>query len=154
MAISPQLTDQGDQSRANKEIHPKDLKTGAITVGKTRTDESHDYPKVELPDTDQDPVGQSESKDTAFDAEPELLLQPEIRPVPYDQLVDEVKGIYGGLIIVEAKCVEVDGKQTLAAQERDPAKQTKLTLEQYSALIALDNDSDEVPSRKQISGLV
>ena len=80
---------------------------------------------------------QREGSDPSQDLEPELLLQPETRPVPYDQLVDEVKGIYGGLVVVEAKCIEVDEKQTQSAQERDPIRQTKLTSEQYSALIAL-----------------
>ena len=85
-----------------------------------------------------DRANRCEPMDAADGGEPEqLLLQPETRPVPYDQLVDEVKGIYSGLVMVEAKCIEVDDKQTLAAQERDPTKQTKLTPEQYSALIAL-----------------
>ena len=69
--------------------------------------------------------------------EPELLLQPETRPISHEQLVTEVKGIYAGLVMVEAKCIDVDEKQTAAAQEKDPAKKTKLTPEQWSALIAL-----------------
>ena len=72
-----------------------------------------------------------------WDADPELLLQPETRPISHDQLVHEVKGIYAGLVMVEAKCIDVDGKQTAAAREKDPAKRTQLTPEQWSALIAL-----------------
>ncbi|MCJ1395728.1 hypothetical protein MMC18_008614 [Xylographa bjoerkii] len=75
--------------------------------------------------------------DTNYEPEPELLLQPETRPISHDQLVVEVKGIYAGLVMVEAKCVDVDEKQSLAAQEKDPARQTKLTPEQWQALIAL-----------------
>ncbi|MCJ1473953.1 hypothetical protein MMC13_002609 [Lambiella insularis] len=75
--------------------------------------------------------------DTNFEAEPELLLQPETRPISHDQLVVEVKGIYAGLVMVEAKCIDVDDKQSLAAQEKDPSKQSKLTPEQWQALIAL-----------------
>jgi hypothetical protein len=51
--------------------------------------------------------------------------------------VVEVKGIYAGLAIIEAKCIDVDEKQSIAAQERDPSKQTTLTSEQWQALIAL-----------------
>jgi hypothetical protein len=72
-----------------------------------------------------------------YDVEPELLLQPETRPISHEQLVVEVKGIYAGLVMVEAKCIDVDEKQTAAAQELDPSKRTSLTGEQWSALIAL-----------------
>lgn len=71
------------------------------------------------------------------DEEPELLLQPETRPISHEQLVHEVKGIYAGLVMVETKCIDVDEKQNIAAQERDPSKRTQLTPEQWSALIAL-----------------
>lgn len=38
---------------------------------------------------------------------PSMLLQPETRPITQEQLVNEVKGIYAGLVMVEKKCVEV-----------------------------------------------
>jgi len=41
----------------------------------------------------------------------EIVLQPETRPISQEQLVAEVKGIYAGLVMVEAKCIEVDNKQ-------------------------------------------
>ena len=72
-----------------------------------------------------------------LDLEPVLLLQPETRPISHDQLVVEVKGIYAGLVLVESKCVEVDEKQAAAAQEKDPSRQTRLTNEQWQALIHL-----------------
>ncbi|MCJ1250116.1 hypothetical protein MMC30_007342 [Trapelia coarctata] len=75
--------------------------------------------------------------DSGTEADPELLLQPETRPISHDQLVVEVKGIYAGLVMVEAKCIDVDEKQTVAAGEKDPAKQNKLTPGQWQALIAL-----------------
>lgn len=82
---------------------------------------------------------QSGDLETDQDIEPEpvLLLQPETRPISHDQLVVEVKGIYAGLVLVESKCVDVDEKQSKAAQERDPSRQTKLTNEQWQALIHL-----------------
>ena len=36
-----------------------------------------------------------------------LLCQPDTRPITQEQLVNEVKGIYAGLVMVEMKCVEV-----------------------------------------------
>jgi hypothetical protein len=41
------------------------------------------------------------------DTESRMLLQPETRPISQEQLVNEVKGIYAGLVMVEKKCVEV-----------------------------------------------
>jgi hypothetical protein len=66
----------------------------------------------------------------------EIVLQPETRPISQEQLVAEVKGIYAGLVMVEAKCIEVDNKQATLAQA-DPGAQPKLNNEQWQALIAL-----------------
>jgi hypothetical protein len=58
-----------------------------------------------------------------------ILLQPETRPITHEQLVNEVKGIYAGLVMVEKKCVEITQQQ---------AKSTsKLTNDQWQALTAL-----------------
>ncbi|KAK3173102.1 hypothetical protein OEA41_006431 [Lepraria neglecta] len=65
---------------------------------------------------------------------PEMLLQPETRPISHEQLVIEVKGIYAGLVMVEAKCIDIDKRQSAAAQEKDPAK---LKNDQWQSLIAL-----------------
>ena len=59
-------------------------------------------------------------------AEPEILLQPEIRSISHEQLIIEVKGIYTGLVIVEAKYIDIDERQSVAAQEKDPAKRIDL----------------------------
>lgn len=61
---------------------------------------------------------------------PGLILQPESSPIPKDQLAAEVKGIYAGLVMVEAKCINID-----TAQANDP--NSKLGPEQWQALIAL-----------------
>ena len=71
------------------------------------------------------------------DVQPQMLLQPETRPISHAQLVVEVKGIYAGLVMVEAKCIEMDEKQSRAAMEMDPGKRTELKDEQWQALIAL-----------------
>ena len=62
------------------------------------------------------------------------LLQPETRPISHEQLVHEVKDIYAGLVMVEAKCIEVEGQQNIAGH---PTRRMQLTPEQWSALIAL-----------------
>lgn len=66
-----------------------------------------------------------------LDEEPELLLQPETRPISREQLVIEVKRIYSGLILVKSKCIEWDGKQSVDAQVIDPAKRPILALQQW-----------------------
>ena len=66
----------------------------------------------------------------------DIIRQPETRPISQEQLVAEVKGIYAGLVMVEAKCIEVVNKQAMLAQA-DPGSQPKLNNEQWQALIAL-----------------
>ena len=39
--------------------------------------------------------------------------------------------------MVESKCIDIDEKQSAAAQEKDPAKKTTLENEQWQSLIAL-----------------
>ena len=67
----------------------------------------------------------------------EIRSQPETRPISHDQLVIEVKGIYAGLVMVEAKCIDIDEKQTAAAQEMDLSKKVQLKNDQWQSLIAL-----------------
>ena len=135
------------QSKAD--IHQSDLRT---LQPNDRTLVSHSK--------DQDRIGsqgKSPPIDETEDAEepepdPELLLQPETRPISHDQLVVEVKGntlcynvlsmaadspqgIYAGLVMVEAKCIDVDSKQSEASQGKTQVQ--KLTNEQWQALIAL-----------------
>ena len=93
-----------------------------------------------------------EIEDAEPEPDPELLLQPETRPISHDQLVAEIKGnilrykilgkaadrpqgIYAGLVMVEAKCIDVDAKQSEASQGKTQVQ--KLTNEQWQALIAL-----------------
>ena len=58
-----------------------------------------------------------------------MLLQPEIRPITQEQLVNEVKEIYAGLVMVEKKCMEIDQQQASTT--------TKLSNEQWQTLTAL-----------------
>ena len=114
---------------------------------RARSDTQYDDPYGERPeqqyrlDTDQKKTSSLTSSidegPEASDVQPEMLLQPETRPISHDQLVIEVKGIYAGLVMVEAKCIDIDEKQSTAAQEKDPSKRTMLKNDQYQSLIAL-----------------
>ena len=66
-----------------------------------------------------------------------IILQPECRPISHEQLVVEVKGIYAGLVMVEAKCIDIDERQSAAAQEKDPTKRVNLKNDHWQSLIAL-----------------
>jgi len=48
-----------------------------------------------------------------------MVWQPVTRPISPEQLITEVKHIYAGLMMVEAKCCEVDAKQHQATLEMD-----------------------------------
>lgn len=99
------------------------------------------------------PIGDCATE--GLNAEPEMLLQPETRPISHDQLVIEVKGIYAGLVMVEAKCIDIDEKQTAAAQEKDMSKKIQLKNDQWQSLIALHkqvgaNSHQKFPSKNGI----
>ena len=67
------------------------------------------------------------------DIEPEMLLQPDTRPISHEQLVVEVKGIYAGLVMVEAKCIDIDEKQSPA----NASTKMNLMNDQWHSLVAL-----------------
>lgn len=71
------------------------------------------------------------------EAEPEMLLQPENRPISHEELVVNVKQIYAGLAVVEAKCIDIDERQWIAAQEKDPSLRIQLQDGQWQSLFAL-----------------
>src|SRR2546421_10327571 len=49
----------------------------------------------------------------ANDEEATMLLEPVTQPITQGQLINEVKGIYAGLVMVEKKCVEVPSRSAL-----------------------------------------
>ncbi|KAM0145976.1 hypothetical protein ACHAQE_010980 [Botrytis cinerea] len=79
---------------------------------------------------------QHSSAQTGNDEKYDIIFQLETRPISQEQLVAEVKGIYAGLVMVEAKCIEVDNKQATLVHG-DPPTQSRLNNEQWQALIAL-----------------
>ncbi len=66
-----------------------------------------------------------------------LLLQPVVRPISHEQLVGEVKNIYAALVMVEAKCADIDERRSAVTQERDSSKRPELKNDQWQSLIAL-----------------
>ncbi|KAF2864714.1 hypothetical protein BDV95DRAFT_508584 [Massariosphaeria phaeospora] len=67
---------------------------------------------------------------------PDLLLQPDSRPISQEQLASEVKSIYAGLTMVETKCIDVDRAQAAALQDGSVSN-SKLASDHWQALIAL-----------------
>jgi hypothetical protein len=59
----------------------------------------------------------------------EMFRQPETNPITEEQLINEVRGIYAGLVMVEKKCIEIDKQQTESTAE--------LSGSQWQALISL-----------------
>lgn len=156
---SPYLDDANHSATAGRILKPLDKASDRVLPKERRT---HDPDPDEMAldercmatkptDAKQLAIGQRESpnpsrrgpdswdtrRDIGTEIQPQMLLQPETRPISHAQLVVEVKGIYHGLVMVEQKCIEVDEKQFAAALERDPSKRTDLKDEQWQALIAL-----------------
>jgi hypothetical protein len=67
--------------------------------------------------------------DSSINQERTMVLQPETGPITQEQLVNEARGIYAGLVMVEKKCIEIDQQQALS--------KNKLSDEQWQTLIAL-----------------
>ena len=61
---------------------------------------------------------------------PSMALGPKFSQISQEQLAAEVKGIYAGLVMVEAKCIHMDSQK--ASQQNDD-----LSTEQWQALVAL-----------------
>jgi hypothetical protein len=59
-----------------------------------------------------------------------ITLQPELPSTSQEQLAAEVKDIYAGLIMVEAKCINIDAQKASHPHE-------ELSTEQWQALVAL-----------------
>ena len=98
------------------------------------TMDDSERPSRPLSGGDSSPV---EDPPEGIEVVPEMLLQPDTRPISHEQLVVEVKGIYAGLVMVEAKCIDIDERQSAAAQEKDPTKRINLKNDQWQSLIAL-----------------
>ncbi len=72
-----------------------------------------------------------------FEPDPEILLQPETRPISHEQLMFEVRDIYKGLVTDEARCITADKRQLMAIQEQDPTRRVNLEDKHWRSLVAL-----------------
>lgn len=68
---------------------------------------------------------------------PDMLMQPDSRPISQEQLAAEVKSIYAGLTMVESKCIHVDRAQASAMRNADSSQRPRLADDHWQALIAL-----------------
>ncbi len=79
-------------------------------------------------------INETASKTSFIDADEEseskILLQFETRLISHDQLIVKVKEIYLELIMMKIRCINVDKKQFMKAQEKNSSRQTKLSNEQ------------------------
>jgi hypothetical protein len=110
--------------RQDSSIHqslPDQLRQSAIDI---HVQQSQPPPYDDAPSS---PVEDDEID--GLESDPTLLLQPETRRITQEQLINEVKGIYAGLVMVEKKCVEITQSRAKSSN--------KLSNDQWQALIAL-----------------
>ncbi|MCJ1376905.1 hypothetical protein MMC20_008150, partial [Loxospora ochrophaea] len=111
---SQEQAPKADHSRkASLHCHEASIEDEPSPVVKSSAEQAKQKILMDLDDSDRYP-----------NVEPPMVRQPETRPISHEQLVVEVKGIYAGLTMVEAKCIDVDEKQSKAAQEKESARQT------------------------------
>ena len=84
-----------------------------------------------------------------LEMEPDMLRQLDQRLISNEQLVVELKGIYAGLVVVEAKCIEIDEKQLASAKEKDLCKRVSLQNHQWQSLIALHRQVHTLPRARR-----
>jgi hypothetical protein len=158
---SPDVSDLGsptphDQApaAANASVDPVSSQSQVAGVKRGNDDSTPDQdsrPAVstKLDQTSSGPQAQGAAKTvlakplaTHIRKDTDLFREPEARSITLEQLIAEVKGIYAGLVMIEARCIEVDTKQAeiLASVKGSGHKgnsHARLEDEQYKALIAL-----------------
>ena len=90
---------------------------------------SRDLSLANMPNVLRDQIERTSSQ--AFEDDTKLLAQPETAPATSEQLVNQVKGIYAGLVMVEKKCIES------CTLQGGPSSAKSLSNEQWQALAAL-----------------
>lgn len=87
-----------------------------------------------------DGLDESMSVDELYECaelETEMLLRPETRSLSHEQLVDEVNGIYAGLVMGESKCFDIDERQSLPHKESDSPRSCGLDDDKWQSLVDL-----------------
>jgi hypothetical protein len=86
-------------------------------------------PPQQLDSTIFGPLVREKSRDDPPRDPPEMYLQPETRPISQEQLVNEVKGIYAGLVCLLHSLAVVTGLQSVC-----PRLDSPLPLHRYESL--------------------
>jgi hypothetical protein len=124
----PQPARPWQGSRPSAGILQKDQPPQTISIVRRESNAAVTQPKP-TPSKSCDIVQESANPNET-EARLRMVRQSETRPISTEQLIAEVKGIYAGLIMVEAKGCEVDAKQHQAALEMD-GNQSNLNNEQW-----------------------
>src|SRR5947209_4185124 len=84
-----------------------------------------------------------------------MLLQSETRPISQEQLVNEVKGIYAGLVMVEKKCVEIDQQQSISQRQmpNDSCNLPQATIDTMRNMTKRKTDEDGKSVSSNMQGL-
>lgn len=114
-AVEPLAPDPGPEPGPNPDSRARAAVTDTVT-----TWQRNDFGQ---------PGGAMPVDGDAPEGDTNLVLEPQTRPITQEQLINEVKGIYAGLVMVEKKCVEITQQRTKSA--------SKLSNDQWQALIAL-----------------
>ncbi|OKP09610.1 hypothetical protein PENSUB_4884, partial [Penicillium subrubescens] len=103
-----------DGHRVGDRDHDADDNDGDVPMdlgGPSPEQSPENEPNDDLNDTysshSLEPPSGSQSSDP-----PPMYKQPETNDITEDQLIQEVRSIYAGLVMVEKKCIEVDKQQT------------------------------------------
>ncbi|KAK4992104.1 hypothetical protein LTR66_006367 [Elasticomyces elasticus] len=68
---------------------------------------------------------------------PNIVLQPDSRPISQEQLAAEVKGIYAAIVMLEARCISMDNKENAVTNSASPETRSKARHDHWQAGIAL-----------------
>jgi hypothetical protein len=74
-------------------------------------------------------VAESLYVDTDVESEVENLFQSETRLISHEQLIAEVRDIYVGLVMIEAKCIDMNKNLSMKAEKEVPSHQKRLSNE-------------------------
>ena len=117
-----------DETSANRDGNMPLDSPGGVTLRSVPPDGSAPQTNAGCTDRVMQPEEDASSRDIPL-GDTSMLLQPDTRPITAEQLVNEVKGIYSGLVIDEKKCVENIAQRASTGE--------KLSNDEWQALIAL-----------------
>ena len=118
------------QGRMSVSKDSSSLATRQVSLGENQ---QHTKKNVLVPGGTNSDLGVDVPKNPRY---PDICLQLDSREISQEQLAAEVKSIYSGLSMVEAKCIHVDNAQAAAFQSAEKGG-SSLAEDHWQALIAL-----------------